>query len=338
LNTLAENVKKIPEIGNDVYNAVWPKVVSNICSAPKGVAAMVSLGWKGATIDRKNTFLQLTIPGHTFKLSAEELPVCPPGGISGDKCSENADCYSDDADSNYFGYTQGSGQSSHSGRPGGYCLNDQRFKTSTFCLGRCIKLRPAGESCSGSKLNLPVNFAHSAENEVCESGVCLCDTCTDLSGKVRNAGTCATNDNCASGWCEKPSGTIGCTGKCRPKRADGVACYNSDGLSCRAGQCTCGVCGSKLPNESRCATNDNCASGWCEKPSWTVGCGGKCKPKRQNGVACYNSDGLSCYDGQCTCGKCGRKQARGRSCATDDNCQSGSCSGWFTIGCRGDCN
>ena len=150
---------------------------------------------------------------------------------------------------------------------------------------------------------------------------------------------CSTNDNCESGWCDGRH-TYGCHGTCKPKVPDNQFCRGlSDGNSCISGQCTCNKCGKKLANGQKCSTNDNCASGWCDSQTGvTYDCRGTCTNKVPYGHECRNgNDVKSCSQGQCTCGYCGRKLPAGYDCATNDNCVSGSCGGWFTVGCKGKC-
>jgi len=343
INDLGQTIRNLPEVGEKIYKAVWPEAITAICGETNTMSARISFGWKGFALDRASTYLELKANAQTFKVSVADLPICPPGGSIGDSCSANSDCYSVDTDNRFAGYTQGTGKTDHNGKHGGYCLNHKTFKTSIGCTGKCIKLREVGESCDANELNVPLNLAHSAEDEACKSGKCLCGSCVENNLKLPNEKTCATNDNCSSDWCEKAAGNTACTGKCKPRRATGTACYNDDGNSCSTGQCTCGFCGNKLPNEKTCATNDNCDSNWCEKAAGTTACNGECKPKKNDFSACYNDDANSCISETCTCNTCaGRRRSRlpnrtpTITCATNANCVSGWCEGGGG-GCHGEC-
>lgn len=196
----------------------------------------------------------------------DELPVCPAGGLIGDRCSENSDCYDDDTELDH-GYTMGQGKASRNGSPypGGYCKNHDTYKTSMLCLGRCIRLRELGESCAAGELNT-WNVAHSAEHEACRSGECRCGKCASPSGQGGNGSPCSSNAGCGTtSYCEKGSLSAGCSGICKAKIADGQPCYKSDGIqcddsTCAAGSHICGRCGGRRsqPSMASCSTDADC--------------------------------------------------------------------------------
>jgi hypothetical protein len=267
LNDLMGEIKKFklpgaPWSGEDLYKAIWPKVVQQFCSNTVKQGLRMSLAWKGLGLDRPGTFIELT-GAVKAKISMDQLPICPPGGWVGDSCSKNTDCKSADPLSGY------------GSKKYGYCLNSKQWNAAVFCQGKCIKLLPGGSSCAKSALNIPIwqkMDLTTAEDVACEGGKCLCGKCAGKSGRLPNNSPCATNANCDSGWCEG-SVTVGCKGTCKPKRKNGEACYkgtvtlgSGDGNSCQDGQCTCGRCGRKQGSGKTCSLDDNCAG--------SLGCGG----------------------------------------------------------------
>ena len=132
----------------------------------------------------------------------------------------------------------------------------------------------------------------------CPSGtVCIGGVC-----KKSDGGTCATDSDCASGFCAG--------GVCTPSNNN---CGGS-GLVCAPNQvCIGGAC--KTNNGGACAMNGDCLSGLC----W----GGVCK--KPDGAACQMSgecaSGL-CAGGVCTASGCG---AMGVVCAPGSICVAGNC-------------
>ena len=103
LDTTKKSLKGLPN-GVKIIKAVWPEVVTNsidtVCGQKSTVSARltarVSFGWKGFSIDRAGTLLELTADSKKIKVSLADLPICPPGASIGDSCSANTDCYSED--------------------------------------------------------------------------------------------------------------------------------------------------------------------------------------------------------------------------------------------------
>ncbi len=125
-------------------------------------------------------------------------------------------------------------------------------------------------------------------------------------------------------------------GEMPEKLPDGWTCGFNE--QCQSAQCTCELCGTKVPNGQRCVTDDNCLSGMCENGN-PFGCTGKCIAKTKDGENCDPLDrDRRCESGQCTCGKCGKHLPSGSSCATNDNCISGNCKkNMWAVGCAGTC-
>jgi len=88
----------------------------------------------------------------------------------------------------------------------------------------------------------------------------------------------------------------------------------------------------------------------------SIGCSGTCIPKLDNGAICAkpalnispldptkmgeSGDDNACKSGQCICGRCAepgtlRNDSR---CSENDDCKSGYCKGWTTVGCTGKCH
>mmetsp|Transcript_9910 Transcript_9910/g.18683 ORF Transcript_9910/g.18683 Transcript_9910/m.18683 type:complete len:229 (+) Transcript_9910:107-793(+) len=119
------------------------------------------------------------------------------------------------------------------------------------------------------------------------------------------------------------------------KLPGGATC--SGGAVCISGECDCGRC-HPVPTGGRCSTDANCASGGtCDGPDGprTFGCAGTCGLLLLGGADCPG-DGDVCFSGECDCGRC-RPVPTGGDCSTDANCASGTCGGWITLGCFGNC-
>lgn len=178
----------------------------------------------------------------------------------------------------------------------GYCarLRDgQRCATNNNCQsGWCRGTWTFG--CRGVCRSKAYDGVSCSDSNYCRSGQCTCNKC---GRKQPDNSKCATNDNCQSGWCHGTY-TFGCRGVCKGKIRDGQPCYNGDSKSCVSGQCTCGYCGRKLPVNSKCATNDNCLSGWCNG-IYTIGCRGYCKDRIIDYQQCPLNDDNECVNGRC---------------------------------------
>merc|ERR1712228_580556 len=190
---------------------------------------------------------------------------------------------------------------------------------------------------------------------------------------------CKTNDDCfandgsykngfyhgKNGYCLNHPNlytVVGCLGRCIKKMAPGQICdksrmnifhlarldfTNAEHAACQSGQCTCGVCtdaNKKIPNGGKCATKNDCQSGWCEGDV-VVGCKGICRAKRKNGQRAWHGNtgawSESCESGKEQCGTCVGSYTyslpNGKSCSGYDQCQSGWCEGHVVTGCRGKC-
>merc|ERR1711966_185985 len=251
--------------GQTIYDAIWPKFIDEICNQPRELSYKISFAFEGSKVDRTNTYIEGSAGGIAGRVSMDELPLCPAGGLIGDRCSKNSDCYEDDAEMQH-GYTHGQGKASHAPYPGGYCKNDDTFKTSILCLGRCIRLREVGESCAAGELNT-FNFAHTAEHEACRSGECRCGKCASPgSGRSGNGSPCSSNAGCeTTSYCEKKTWQVGCSGICKAKIADVQPCYKSNGITCDDSACVanshiCGRCGGRKsqPQWASCSTDADC--------------------------------------------------------------------------------
>ena len=182
------------------------------------------------------------------------------------------------------------------------CRRNWQCGRNGFCSrGRCVIRRPDGHSCH--------------YNNLCRSRQCTCGTC---GRKLVNGKPCSTNDNCRSGWCN-PRVTFGCRGTCKPKLPDTMSC-GSRPPSVRSFK--------RLCKTKPCKRNPKCLAfcavgvkgfGMILNEIWKMG------------------DNARCESGQCTCGTCGRQLESNKKCSTNDNCLSGRCRGWFTVGCRGKC-
>jgi hypothetical protein len=337
-----------PAIYDAVYGPIKP-TVDALCGSSHEIAIRFSLGWKGTAVDRKNTYVELitkstgtnsqgistTTTTGSHRLTMEALPTCAPGGLVGDSCSLNTDCYSTNADTDYDGYG-GDGK--------GYCKNSV-FDTSVLCLGTCMKKLSAGASCSADTLNIPVwqNNAASSEKEACESGSCICDSCTKPgTTRLPDGDKCATDDNCLENSFCKDKRTViggGCVGTCQSKKGLGISChYDND--------CVSGKCDNTFGGLGQAGTCVECWDhGHCPSPagrrrrvSAQFCDGNTCKAKLADGVG-SNNDGGRCQSGITVCGTCG-KNSQNQPCSEDWDCHHGDCtSHWWQSkwGCNGWC-
>merc|ERR1712228_707993 len=190
---------------------------------------------------------------------------------------------------------------------------------------------------------------------------------------------CKTNDDCfandgsykngfyhgKNGYCLNHPNlytVVGCLGRCIKKMAPGQICdksrmnifhlarldfTNAEHAACQSGQCTCGVCtdaNKKIPNGGKCATKNDCQSGWCEGDV-VVGCKGICRAKRKNGQRAWHGNtgawSESCESGKEQCGTCVSSHQgtlpNGAYCSGYAQCQSGWCEGDVVTSCRGKC-
>merc|ERR1712157_236635 len=106
---------------------------------------------------------------------------------------------------------------------------------------------------------------------------------------------------------------MGCLGRCKPKRSDGDAAHicglagcvpgkpqwgKYDYYSCKAGDGTCGTCGSTAPVGGWCSVNSDCTSdSWCRGGNALL-CNGKCERKRADGVNAYICGLAGCVPGK----------------------------------------
>ena len=144
---------------------------------------------------------------------------------------------------------------------------------------------------------------------------------------------CLADAACGTGRCDLGKSGRTCMGLVK----DGGNCNsNSD---CAAGECQAylggatvfgGICGIKLPAESRCSKDSQCASGRCER---TTGVTFQCKERLPQFAAC-NEDS-DCANNDCHEplfeGRCGLKKNKVR-CLLDKACLSGRCDGWVCVG------
>ena len=192
-------------------------------------------------------------------------------------------------------------------------------------------------------------------------GACFCG-CSEDAGLVGNGGSCVTNSDCKSHFCDKDvcrakgssSGFIvngeACTsneqcvsnncyeGKvCRTpnwgggsKLEIGDAC--SSNAQCISKSCKDNYCvsaGNKIPNGEACSSNEQCESGncyegkVCRTPNW----GGD--SKLELGSVCSGND--KCESNNCVSGVCNRagvteaKTANGLACSSNDECATSNC-------------
>lgn len=306
-------------------------------------------------LDHKQTF----IGTNQTKLRISDIPYCPPNdGVPPShlplkqahtsttaKCSYDKDCHFD-GDAYHTGSYQGDK---------GYCLFHPEFKTSLGCLGRCVKKIAPGGSCAMDHLNSPVSDNGVTDytvkallgiNTACQSGNCVCGTCTDIKkdgGKVPNGGGCRRAVDCASGWCEGESkNALFCKGICRAKRENGQEAWHGVARhwegSCKSNYHECGTCvtgSGQVPNGNKCRFASHCASGWCEgEVGKMAGCQGICRAKRANGQEAWHG-ATRHWEGSCQsnfhqCGTCvtGAGQVPdGGHCRKNTHCQSGWCEG-----------
>ena len=147
---------------------------------------------------------------------------------------------------------------------------------------------------------------------------------------------CSENSDCISGWCEG-FGSL-CSGVCKPKRETGQKSFSGYDDSCLSGksssivECTqCQDDNGKIPNSPHthpwshatnvCQGHTQCVSGFFQ--DHTYDCNGRCKPPRQDGVACHTDQRSSCSTSHCFCNICGLRHNQGKKCANNDNCDSG---------------
>jgi len=182
-------------------------ITKAICSGKHKLS--VSISFNDGSIDAVETYIAY----NSNKLRLSDLPTCPSvhGTPPGGKCIKNSDCRSD------------KGKYNDNGRAmkDGYCKNHGTFKTTLGCFGRCQKKLRGGHSCSKSDLNSPPweNLdVNSAEHAACQSGRCVCDTCTEVSSnKLRNGKKCKTDNQCESNNCDGEFMGLACSGTCRDK-------------------------------------------------------------------------------------------------------------------------
>lgn len=141
---------------------------------------------------------------------------------------------------------------------------------------------------------------------------------------------CSLNSDCqgdeyngGQGYCKSENSlktTVFCTGKCVQKALPGQSCSagstntwnlatSAENPFCTSDGCLCSTCvelhSKKLRDGKKCATNDNCQSGFCDKGSVLAtaagqGCTGTCRAKKAWGASCHFDD--ACQTGHCNAG------------------------------------
>ena len=232
------------------------KILDEICAPDATLDVGVGIAFDNHGLVKDDTFIKFM--KYTLKMS--DIPSCPPPVRPGEACSTNSDCNGPE-------YPDG-----------GYCLNHPEWKTSIACLGKCIKKLPNGERCDKDAMNLPPWAkldVGNAEKEACISNECLCGSC----GSVADGFSCATNDNCQSGFCKGYS-TTGCTGTCLAPIDTGGDCspgavqelfgalpWSAAHEACKYNACYCNRCVSSsggLPKGYACSENSDCESSRCK--------------------------------------------------------------------------
>jgi hypothetical protein len=131
-----------------------------------------------------------------------------------------------------------------------------------------------------------VTEADCADLATRKAGQYLAD-CPMLTGSVASGGSCATDKDCAAGYCNT---SAGCLGSCRAFVSNNVACTATD--VCEPGSaCTNGTCKPYITSGS-CSDGD---AGQCQP--WSHYCpGGQCTPRRPAGTSgCdYTGGGFFC--------------------------------------------
>jgi uncharacterized protein YkwD len=193
----------------------------------------------------------------------------------------------------------------------------------TDCGGSCIDTTSDPSHCGGCGNTC-------APGEACSGGTCACTpSCAGRTcggdGCGGSCGTCSADRVCSSGACACTGALDDCGGACVDVRIDAANC-GACGNTCASGEvCTGGVCGAAA--DAGCAPacggracgDDTCGGSCGECGALACGLGGRC----------LCTDDAAMCEGACVdlrasdqhCGECGH------TCASDQRCVAGVCSG-----------
>jgi hypothetical protein len=123
-----------------------------------------------------------------------------------------------------------------------------------------------------------------------------------VEGLVANGGSCASDDECTSGWCtaDHPGDAPVCPGQCSAFKPLGAQCAAAEecgpNATCEGFACVA----STAPGAANqpCGSDDSCQAGlYCETPDG--GGAGTCRARKAAGAACT---GLGVVGGECAIG------------------------------------
>jgi len=118
---------------------------------------------------------------------------------------------------------------------------------------------------------------------------------------------CADGNLCINGVC---TGPLGCGAACMWHDTGSECANHDDGVSCNDGMCSDGLCGRPVGYActwstvgTSCNSGLVCINDHCAEP---LGCGAACMWHDTGSECANNDDGVSCNDGMCSDGLCGR--------------------------------
>ncbi|MBI5077221.1 hypothetical protein HZB94_02480 [Candidatus Falkowbacteria bacterium] len=253
---------------------------------------------------------------------------CDPGltcqpSLEGDNlCKSNKACLSEVC---YFGICQ---------EPA-YCKTDADCETDFYCRTDktpkiCKEKKYSWETC--------------AKDNECVSGKCLYQKCIIVEDQCKKDENCSSTDYCDISSMPK---------KCLSKKAPGKSCTANTANQCLSGKCVSGkcadtdkcqkdtdcgdgkfcksaatnkICEDKKNNNSGCAVNEECLSGYCDTE--TVPGSGTCKDVNPEDHEC-TKDANCELDYFCDKSgaffKCVAVKSKDAPCQKDGDCESGQC-------------
>jgi hypothetical protein len=206
--------------------------------------------------------------------------TCGPLLDDGRYCTHDNDCQSGHCQQYQCAAAGACVAENQSCRLDGDCCSGLFCDNQGYSLYVCLSPKADGQYCTADK---------QCASGHCQDYVCGGQTC------AQTGASCASHDQCCSGWCDLENAYLPSWQKCRDAQANGAYCTGDN--ECQSGRCLDYTCASPT-------------------------CGGQGQDCTADGDCC---PGTFCQNDTYARWQCTAVAAAGTYCSQDTHCQSGQC-------------